>query len=27
MGRLATLDLGIEALAGREFAQYVTLLR
>jgi len=27
MGRLVTLDSGIEALAGREFAQYVTLLR
>lgn len=26
-GRLVTLDSGIEALAGREFAQYVTLLR
>jgi toxin-antitoxin system PIN domain toxin len=26
-GRLVTLDSGIEALAGREFAQYVTVLR
>lgn len=26
-GRLVTLDSGIEALAGREFAQHVTLLR
>ncbi|MFZ0313162.1 MAG: TA system VapC family ribonuclease toxin [Candidatus Korobacteraceae bacterium] len=26
-GRLVTLDSGIEALAGREFARYVTLLR
>jgi len=26
-GRLVTLDSGIEALAGREFAAYVTLLR